>query len=376
MGDAISINLKRLRKMRDLTQQEIAEKAGISRNAYRSIETGDSTPRGKTLSSLARALGVSVFKLTEDPPVLHSLRFRTSSTLSSQQRAERELIETDVALWLKNFNELEEMLDNRKPYIFENHDLASFDPKTAASEARNILDIENDQCIADICELLDYAGIKLIFLDSHLASFFGLSVGPMDGGPAIGVNTNESIPIERQIFTAAHELGHLLLHSQSYGSNQISENKQQENEASLFASHFLMPEIRFEEIWSENRGLNWVQSVLHIKRLFRVSYKTVLHRLVEEGYVDDTVHKDFYNSYNRLFDKKLKFKEEPHPYQSIGKEPANLHNVDFVANQLNRSVRDALEKKRITLSRAAEILGISVSKMREEVEEWSILDDR
>ena len=109
------------------------------------------------------------------------------------------------------------------------------------------------------------------------------SVSSADGGTAIAVNTDESIPIERQIFTAAHELGHLLLHSESYEADQAEEDAQQESEASMFASHFLMPDRGFEQVWSDSRGLPWVQSVLHAKRVFRVSYKTVLRRLIEEG---------------------------------------------------------------------------------------------
>ncbi|ADG07796.1 protein of unknown function DUF955 [Kyrpidia tusciae DSM 2912] len=62
-----------------------------------------------------------------------------------------------------------------------------------------------------------------------------------DGGPAIVVNTWDRISVERRIFSAAHELGHLLLHLSVYRVEEESEVKAQENEANLFASHFLMP---------------------------------------------------------------------------------------------------------------------------------------
>jgi len=73
-------------------------------------------------------------------------------------------------------------------------------------------------------------------------SFFGLSVAEDDGGPAIIVNVWERISVKRRIFSAAHELGHLLLHLDAYNVEESAEDKVQEREADVFASHFLMPE--------------------------------------------------------------------------------------------------------------------------------------
>jgi Zn-dependent peptidase ImmA (M78 family)/DNA-binding XRE family transcriptional regulator len=376
MNTAISINLRRIRKLKNLNQQELADMADISRNAYRNIETGASLPRGSNLSALARALGVSVFTLTEEIPRLQSLRFRTLHTLSGQQRAEKEQIAADVAIWLRNFNDLEEMLDIRKPYIFKERTFSGAKPKVAASEARSMLALEHDECIADIAELLEGAGIKLFLMHSALERYFGLSVSSADGGPAIAVNTDESIPIERQIFTAAHELGHLLLHSESYEADQAEEDEQQESEASMFASHFLMPDRRFWQVWSDSRGSDWVQSVLHTKRIFRVSYKTVLYRLVEVGATDRSVYEKFSVAYNNQFHKPLRFKEEPETYVAQTDEPSQLQKLDFVSDRLSRLVMEALQKDLITASRAAEILGISVSKVRDRVEEWGEFDAR
>ena len=44
--------IKELRKERHLTQQDIADKIGISRIAYQNIECGKSTPRLETMSKL------------------------------------------------------------------------------------------------------------------------------------------------------------------------------------------------------------------------------------------------------------------------------------------------------------------------------------
>jgi Zn-dependent peptidase ImmA (M78 family)/DNA-binding XRE family transcriptional regulator len=375
MKTAIAINLRRLRKMKKLTQQELAEMAGISRTAYRNIETGTSMPRGANLSALARALEVSVFMLTEEIPRLRSLRFRSLKKLSSQQKAEREQIAADVAIWLENFNELERMLDLHKHNSFKENDFTKSDPKYAAAETRRILGLHEKMYITDICELLEKAGVKLFLMNSILEAFSGLSVGMPDGGPAIAVNAEESIPVERQIFTAIHELGHLLLHPGSFVYDQLEEDMEQESEANEFASYFLMPKEQFEQAWSESRGLHWVESVLHTKRLFLVSYRTVLRRLIDIGVADDSIYKKFSQTYTNLYGRRLRFKEEPGAYYETSKnEPSNLQNEGFIEGRLSRLVRDALERDLISISRAAEILNITVSKMRARVEEWEMFD--
>lgn len=53
----------RLRKMNSLTQQDVADAAGISRVAYRNLKKGAAQPRQKTLQALADALNASVFDL-------------------------------------------------------------------------------------------------------------------------------------------------------------------------------------------------------------------------------------------------------------------------------------------------------------------------
>lgn len=52
--------LKAARKGRRLTQEQIADMAGISRPRYRQIEAGSSAARATTLINIARALGLEL----------------------------------------------------------------------------------------------------------------------------------------------------------------------------------------------------------------------------------------------------------------------------------------------------------------------------
>ncbi len=192
--------------------------------------------------------------------------------------------------------------------------------------------------------------------------FFGFSISESDGGPAIVVNNNSNISIERQIFTVAHELGHLILHPEAYDPNQIDEPDQEENEANIFAGYFLMPDEAFKKKLDESYGLGYVDRVLHIKRFFGVSYQAVIHRLSEMGYGD----------YGKLLAKflaiyKLKFGQS----LTAHKEPYPLEKPDFVEDYLVSLVRKALDKAEITVSRAAEILNVSLMDMREIINSWA-----
>ncbi len=59
-----TIKLARVRA--GLTQEQLAERAGITENTISGIELGRHKPRGRTLFKLADALGVDVTELLED----------------------------------------------------------------------------------------------------------------------------------------------------------------------------------------------------------------------------------------------------------------------------------------------------------------------
>jgi len=362
-------NIRRIRTSRGLRQDQVAQQAGISRNAFRSIETGQAEPRVSTLQGIARALGVDLPALLAEPPRLASVRFRSSKAKTRKARATRDQVIVEVARWLKDFAGLEELLGQPKPYALQalgSKVSDSTNPNRAmdaARRARQALGLKPDEPIRDICGLLESAGVKVHVLKLEMEDFFGLSVSAGDGGPAVVVNVRDDISVERRIFTAAHELGHLLLHPRAYDVEQIQEDTDEEHQADLFASHFLMPSEVFQSEWRDTNGLPLVDRVLHVKRIFRVSYQTVLFRLVESRQVDPgKVWMIFKAQWKRRSGQALTRKIEPMP----------LAEVDFLEDRLSRLVRQAVESEQITLSRAAEILGLNLSTMRDVVASWQV----
>jgi Zn-dependent peptidase ImmA (M78 family)/transcriptional regulator with XRE-family HTH domain len=380
----ILTNLKRLRSVGGLSQEELAERAGLSRAGYRNIETGKTTPRSSTLEALAEALAVPLRELLTPVPVLQHVRFRSFKRLRT-----REGILADVGRWLGDFNELEDMLGDRKLYTLaglvpperKRKGVSTDAVMAMAEEVRERLGLRIGEPIRDICGLIEANGIKVLPLRVASDAFFGLSVAAEDGGPAVVVNTWERISVERWIFSAAHELGHLVLHGPEYRIENADDSKLPEKEANLFASYFLMPREVFRTEWKDARGLPLVDRVLKVKRIFQVSYKTVLYRLAETAKPKINVWQRFQSDYRARHGRTLMKEDEPEalaadafrasfPEASKAREPEDLSGADFLEDRLSRLVRQAVEDEAISLGRAAEILRLSLADMRALAGAW------
>ena len=57
--------LKELRRLRALSQEELAEESGVGRATISRIERGETGAHGRTLRRLAKALGVGVEELVK-----------------------------------------------------------------------------------------------------------------------------------------------------------------------------------------------------------------------------------------------------------------------------------------------------------------------
>lgn len=370
----IGSNIRRLRMARGYTQEELAKATGVSLAGLRNYETGRSEPRVDVLMGFARVLEARLDELVSESRTLTCVRFRADKRLNT-----RDAILSDVVRWLDDFSDLEEITGDKVEWQLQG--LPASDPKELAAAARKAMGIGDTEPIRDICGLLEKFGVRVLSRPVKSEHFFGLAVGSDEGGPAVVVNTWDRIPVERWIFSAAHELGHILLHPASFNVSLAAEDQEEETEANLFASHFLMPPELFEKEWNETEGQAFIARVLKVKRMFRVSYATVLYRLHESKRYSN-VWVAFSSQYQRLYGQHLNRKHEPIPLlpedfhskvteDKASREPKRLDDVDFVEDRLSRLVRKALDEERITRDRAAEILRKTPQEMMELIEDWA-----
>ncbi|MCE8027067.1 helix-turn-helix domain-containing protein [Billgrantia aerodenitrificans] len=381
----ISINLRRLRKESGISQAELAEAAGLSLSGYRKLELAKTeSPRPESLKSIARVLGVPLQELLMPVASLEQVRFRSLRRLKSRGQ-----ILADVAVWLQDFADLEDLTGERPPHALEPlwkayHQHGAEDIPGYAQRVRSAFHLNDREPVHDICGLLEARGIKVRSVSVPNDAFMGLSVGTEErGGPAIVVNTWERLPVETWIFSAVHELGHLLMHLGAYDVAASEEDADQEREADRFASHFLMPEAAFRREWDETAGLSLLDRVFKVKRVFRVSWRTVLFRVAESMPEASRggLWARFNAEYKRQRSRSLLKHDEPsgidaevyhalYSERPVGEEPFGMDAYDFKEDRLARLVRRGLEEGLISLSRGSEILNLPLIEMRELTRSW------
>jgi Zn-dependent peptidase ImmA (M78 family) len=210
---------------------------------------------------------------------------------------------------------------------------------------------------------IERLGLKCLRRPVEKKGLYGVSACSDQHGAFVFVNTY-AVNIERQIFTVAHELGHLIFHRADFKEELTEPNKADEREtekvADWFAGNFLMPEAAIRRV--ADSALASVEFLIRLKRDFGVSYMTMLRRLSEITGKDYGQHiKWFRGAYRGAYQKRLTKECEPAP----------LASEDFPENERHEAlVKQALREGVITTTRAAELLQIPVADMRAKIRQW------
>lgn len=364
-------NLAAWRELTGLTQAEVAQKTQIPRATLSLIELGRSKPSADHIEKLAKTFNIGLLDVVKPPRFrIEKIRFRSAKPMKSRTE-----ILAFVTRKLATYAELEDL-------VGEHQDLCTIEamskiilqewqenPELAAIAARKELKLDGEGSqgmIRDLCGLLEErAKVKILRIDLRNPDFFGLSVRDPKIGAAIVVNTWDRISIERQLFTLAHEFGHLLLHKSDYDPGAKEEESAIEDQANRFAGYFQMPTGLFEKEYREASGLSLFNRVLKIKKIFRVSYKTILYRL-SDHYHKANIWKYFQVECKKNIGKTLSKVEEPFACTRLrAEECEELGGHDFIPDRMNRLVMKALEEDKISVSRAAETLEMDLLEFRE-----------
>ena len=211
----------------------------VSAQAIGKYERGEMMPSSSVAIGLAGALGVSATYLLSPSVVsLESVEFRK---LASTRARERAMVEAAVLDHVDRYLQVEEFLDitssewempGGAPYHAETVE----DGELTAAGVREAWNIGGGP-IPNMTELLEERGIKVLRLDFPRA-VDGLTcfVHRTDDTAVPVVVFSSGRSIERQRFTLAYELGHMVM--------DIPEGALEERICDRFASAFLVPEAR------------------------------------------------------------------------------------------------------------------------------------
>ncbi|MDR1872747.1 MAG: ImmA/IrrE family metallo-endopeptidase [Deltaproteobacteria bacterium] len=384
----IASNVIRLRRAKRLSQKQLAQKAGISLTKLTNLEKAASEPSYRTVQEVAEALEEKMIVVLRPVRPLVSVRFRALKKIDRLQYLHfaKENLLAKVSNWLDEYCFLEDLLDDKMEFnlSYDLNEKNCSDPLTMitlAKDSRERLNLTPDEPINNIAGLIEEAGVKIGFFNAPIESLFGFSVGREDGGPAIIINMWDKIPWERRIFTTAHELALIIFRFASL--DHIEENDNEEKMANVFASHFLMPNTAFVKAWNNAPSKKLFPRVFFVKQIFRVSYKTVLSRLIDNKLFDwfdkrpngdNNVYSQFKNKYSDIYNRQLANVEEPEPlvYEKDPLKPN--HFVDFHADRFLNLTIDAVKKDEISFPRGAEILELDLNTMWELITGTKLFD--
>ncbi len=367
MNKVIGQNIKRLRESAGLSQEQLAEILDVSRATLSAVENGHVAMDSGKLLTAAKALGHPVSDFFSEEEESLALLYRASLEAAAPRSA-RSAFER----FCKAYRELEEIVGladaQLPPPDYSSSPGAQSRPDQfaaqVASSERQRLGLGDRDPIVNVFQLLEEQGVRILrhALDQDCVS--GLSAYSAKYGPCILLNS--STTIERQIFSLAHEYGHLLMHRRSYLSANPSSGLDKEHpmeiSANEFAANFLVPAAGLRGAFWRNVGQKDVglQDLVFLKRYFKVSAQVLLRRLRDVGLIQRQHAESLAADLERRAPARLEF------------APLNedlIRDWDLVSRFKHLARKAALEGL-VSLGKLAELLNQNVVEVRKQLQEW------
>ncbi|WP_054113014.1 helix-turn-helix domain-containing protein [Marinagarivorans algicola] len=340
--------LERARKAAGLSMSALASEVGLSANAIKKYEHGTTMPSSSNLLKLAKALDVRTEYFFRPTKVkLEGVEYRKRA---STPKKVLDRINGDVLDQAERWQELLELYpDSVKP--IPEFGLPDDLPKQITSleqaeelaiQMRHAWDLGLNP-IHDMIDTLEAKGVMIITTDVETNKKFDGLAGKIGSTPVVVISTAQSG--DRQRFTLAHELGHLVVHG------RLIEGIDEEKVCNAFAGAFILPAQTLIEHLGEKRRHIEPRELFMLKHEYGISMLAALFRAGQCGIITPATQKNLF----MLFSKKGWRTQEP------GK--AYPHESTYLHKQL---VYRALGEEYIGESKAAELLGMSVSSFHKE----------
>jgi len=341
----IGERIKQARKAAGLSLRALAEHAQVSAMAISKYETGKSTPSSGVLLNLAKALGVRTEYFFRPVKVeLHEVNYRKHSKLGVKIL---DHIKGDAIEQLERFIELEAFLPNGPVAHFKLP--GNLPPRINALDEIEDLALKLREKwrlgidpIPVMTDMLEERGIKVIQSDAIPGHFDGLAC-KVDGTPVVAVSA--FAPGDRQRFTMAHELGHLVL------NGRLAEDLDVEAAANRFAGAFLAPASEVRKELGEKRDWLEPRELAALKQAYGLSMQGWMHRAKDLGILPGHA----YTEMRKYFSTQGWTKTEPG--EQYRQERPQL---------FEQLVYRALSQDLISESKAAELLRMPLSQFQKE----------
>ncbi|AKN76029.1 XRE family transcriptional regulator [Corynebacterium ulcerans] len=278
--------LKTLRLINGMSQAYFAAILGVKQPQLSMIEKGD-----RELTSHNMLAARMYFRLPADyfdgrgiTYLPHHLNFRRKKLTKTQAN----MAAQTFGLIEENFAHYENPLDDlpTSPTMTRH---SAEDIRAIAADARAHIGIKPDTPINNVTRCMDRIGIVVTPLSNPLLpkdKIDGIST-PMQSSHAFVTTLNYNTPGDRFRFSAAHELGHILMHTNNHKKSLADK----EAEADDFASAFLMPEKPMLDLLTPDLTLNGYAA---LKSKWGTSIQSLIRRAHDLGVIDDDRYRSLY----------------------------------------------------------------------------------
>lgn len=348
MKAVLSNKIRDGRKLRQFSQQELADKLGVSKQMISKYEKGLSVPSSKILIKMARTFNVSLDYFFTVPAVeLGNINFRKKSRLSKKRL---DAISEEVRLKLSNYLEIENILKINN--VFD----TSKQIKKLTSK-KDIVEIVNQMReqwqigydpIHNITQILEDQKIKVIEVSEEKNLIDGMATLIDDKYAVIVIN--ENFPVERKRFTLLHELAHLVLDLPDCEINDA------ESYCNLFAAEFLFPKESVLREFGQRRNTIALREFIEAQQKYGMSIQAIFYRLVEFDIMSKNKQKSFYQRLNSDHELKELINKErfgtpefSHRYKQLVYRAYSqeLISGSKAAGMLNKNINEVLTKEMV-----------------------------
>jgi len=337
--------LKQARKMARLSQEALAKEADVTKQSISKYEHDQSVPSSGVLRKLARALNVKVefFLRPKRAVEVQVPAYRRHSRL---RKKEQNAVVARLQEWLERYLEAESFLPPEEVCRFKvprvNREVGSLDEVEGVAERlRRAWRLGLDP-IENLMEMLEDKGIKVGLVKAD-ERFDALTLWLDDVVPVIAVNQS-FFPGDRQRFSLAHELGHLIL--------RPGKGVDEERAANRFAGAFLVPAAMARYELGQQRDTLDLYELHLLKHKFGLSMLGWVCRAKDLDVLSEPAAQRLY----RLFSSRGWRQHEPG--KGVPQEEPT---------RMERLLMKVLARDLISESRAAELLGKPLRQFREEV---------
>jgi Zn-dependent peptidase ImmA (M78 family)/transcriptional regulator with XRE-family HTH domain len=287
----LAARIKRLRQMRRLSQVELANLAGVSAAAVSQLEQGRLEPPDGVVKALADAFQVTSSFLTATlglaPPSRPWLRAYADA---SKKEADARIAASAIAAEYVHRLHLQVLPDRLPSPVMDADDDEQIEE--VADAARHLASIDSGAVVPNAVRAAERLGCIVLPAETELGRHVGMSLR-CNHLPIVWL-AKSGIPGDRQRFTIAHELGHLILHADRPAPASSEEASRLERQANRFAAAFLTPGDAVIETLQDNGGRVTLQALTYVKATWGVSIKSLVGRYHSLGIIDDDHARSLY----------------------------------------------------------------------------------